>query len=108
MSYCGQQYTGKKCECQLQVTAGTTVATKEASNPQRICAFREDGIQYPCDSGCCPEECSVPEKQTPTETTSTDSKASFIESPWFVILASLIYSFMWIAIIIYRQIVDAR
>jgi hypothetical protein len=107
MSYCGQQYTGKKCECQLQVTPGVNVATKEAANPQRICAFREDGIQYPCDAGCCPEDCPTSGSKS-NETVSTSVKSSIFESPWFIILVSILFAFIGLSAIIYRHTLDAR
>ena len=53
-NYCGDQYNNKGCACMPQVTAGLTPATQSAANVTLICAYRENGIQYGCDAGCCP------------------------------------------------------
>ena len=53
-NYCGDQYNNKGCACRPQVTAGLTPATQSAANVTLICAYQENGIQYGCDSGCCP------------------------------------------------------
>jgi hypothetical protein len=108
MSYCGPQYTGKGCECQLQVTPGVTPATQEAANPQRICAFREEGIQYACDPGCCPTDCSTDKPVTGDGSDDASAKLPWYTAPWFVILAGLLFGLIGMAAIIYRQIKDAR
>jgi hypothetical protein len=53
-NYCGDQYNNKGCACMPQVTAGLTPATESAANTALICAYQENGIQYGCDTGCCP------------------------------------------------------
>ena len=53
-SYCGDQYNNKGCACIPQVTAGLTPATQESADTTLVCAYQENGIQYGCDTGCCP------------------------------------------------------
>jgi hypothetical protein len=53
-NYCGDQYNNKGCACIPQVTPGLTPATESAANTTLICAYQENGIQYGCDTGCCP------------------------------------------------------
>lgn len=101
MAYCGPQYTGKTCSCQLQVVPGVTPATQEAANPLRICAYREEGIQYPCDTGCCSTDCSVDQ----TAAAATAPSESRFARPWFVILVGLIFGLMLFGAIIYRRTV---
>lgn len=101
MSYCGVQYDGKTCECQLQVVPGVTPATKEAANPVRICAYREFGIQYACDTGCCPTDCSG----TTQDTSSDNSALNVFGSPIFVIILSVIFGLMLFAAIFYKKLV---
>ena len=101
MAYCGPQYAGKTCSCQLQVVPGVTVATQEAANPLRICAYREEGIQYACDPGCCSTDCSKDEKKT-DETAAPENPFG---RPWFVILVGLIFGLMLFGAIIYRRTV---
>lgn len=100
MAYCGPQYSGKTCSCQLQVVPGVTPATQEAANPLRICAYREEGIQYACDPGCCSTDCS---KEDATTGKSSEKK-SFVR-PWYVILAGLIFGLMLLGAIIYKRTV---
>lgn len=100
MAVCGPQYTGKTCSCQLQVVPGVTPATQEAANPLRICAYREEGIQYACDAGCCSTDCS--KDQTATETPAPENPFA---RPWFVILVGLIFGLMLFGAIIYRRTV---
>ena len=54
-NYCGDQYNNKGCKCTPQVTPGLTPATESAANTTLICAYQENGIQYGCDAGCCPD-----------------------------------------------------
>lgn len=99
MAYCGPQYVGKTCSCQLQVVPGITEATKQAANPLRICAYREEGIQYACDPGCCSTDCTKEEKAP--ESTGENT----FTSPWFIILVGLIFGLMLFGAIIYRRTV---
>jgi len=99
MSYCGVQYDGKKCECQLQVVPGITPATKQAANPVRICAYREFGVQVGCDDGCCPTDCSG------TQNTSSEGDLSVFGSPIFIIILSVIFGLMLFAAIFYKKLV---
>lgn len=104
MSYCGVQYDGKKCECQLQVVPGVTPATKQAANPLRICAYREYGIQYACDPGCCSTDCS---SVTPTDTSSGTSDLDFnvFSSPIFIVILSILFGLMLFSAIFYKKLV---
>ena len=102
MAYCGPQYTGKSCSCQLQVVPGVTPATQEAANPLRICAYREEGIQYACDPGCCPTDCSTDQTMTAP---AAAAPQKFFARPWFVILVGIIFGLMLFGAIIYRRTV---
>ena len=95
---CGPQYTGKGCECRVQVTPGTTPATGEASNPTWICAHVQDGIQTGCDPGCCPTDCS---KQT-TGKDETGGAAADTKSAWWIILISILFGLMLFISYFYR------
>jgi hypothetical protein len=91
---CGPQYTGKGCECRLQVTPGKTPATGEASNPARICSFVEYGVQYPCDPGCCPTDCS---KAAEEETKPTTNYWY-----WWIILIGIVFGLGVIGAFVYK------
>lgn len=101
MSYCGVQYDGKNCECQLQVVPGVTPATKQAANPVRICAYREFGIQYACDAGCCSTDCSG----TGQTTSSEGADLSVFGSPIFIIILSIIFGLILFTAIFYKKLV---
>jgi len=92
---CGPQYAGKGCECRLQVTPGKTPATGEAANPARICAFLQDGVQYPCDPGCCPTDCS---KAAEEESSSTP----WYKTYWWVILLGILFGLGVIGAFVYK------
>ena len=84
-TYCGPQYTGKKCKYQAQVTPGITPATGTESGPNMICAFQEGDAQFPCDPGCC--------GPPPTETTAGDGTTTSGDgttTSWFPIWAIIL------------------
>jgi len=55
-TWCGPQYTGKKCCFQNQLVTGVTRNIE--SKPNVICAYRDGDFQYACDPGCCTSECA--------------------------------------------------
>jgi hypothetical protein len=97
---CGAQYTGKTCECRLQVTPGKTPATGEAANPARICSFVEYGVQYPCDPGCCSTDCA-----TATTTNTTESSDSLFKKYWYwwIILIGIVFGLLIFGSFVYRS-----
>ncbi len=64
-TWCGPQYSDKKCCRQAQLTPGITTATGLESVPNIICAYRDGDFQYACDPGCCTETCATEKKDEP-------------------------------------------
>ena len=84
-TWCGPQYSDKKCCRQAQLTPGITTSTGKESIPNIICAYRDGDFQYACDPGCCAETCA-PESETESESEKRDGPRAKILPIWAILL----------------------
>lgn len=90
---CGPQFKDKNCDCYLQVTAGTTPATGQASNPLRLCSFvSNDGTLLACDPGCCKTDCALPDEED--ETSASTSTSTSPTSVWWIIVVTVLFGLL--------------
>jgi hypothetical protein len=86
------------------VTPGLTPATQESADVTLICAYQENGVQYPCDPGCCPgSTCSSNTAATSTTSGSTSAPASQNNALLYGLIAlAIIYALLLIGGIVYK------
>jgi len=98
--YCGSEYTGKNCKLTAQLVSSNRSGTEQG--PNTICAFQENGIQFPCDPGCCsPIEKTV---ETIESKATTSEEAAITGFPWWLTLiivfvcTCILLVFLWLMI----------
>ena len=93
-TYCGPEYAGQNCVYHAQVTPGLTGNVQ--SIPNTICAFQKDGMQFPCDIGCCSDQTLPPGAVLPT--TSTVDTPGF---PLWAIILIIVLSVLFVILFVY-------